>query len=202
MIHSTQVISTIHQAISDYHNANELVPEIRNPFEADSHQHMLYEKAWIDNVQWHLEDEVRAQDITAEKGWSLKKQIDDYNQQRTNMVESLDEWFFRYYKDIDRTDSATINSETPGWIIDRLSILELKIYHMKVETERKDAGSHHVEECHEKLQMLLEQEEDLSTAFDQLLADLQDGRKYMKLYYQLKMYNNHKTNPALYRGTK
>lgn len=199
MVHSTRTVSIFNQAINDYHNTGELRPEPDNPYHQTTLEHLLYKKAWIDSVQWHLEDEVRARDIDAESGWSLKKEIDRYNQWRTDTVELIDTHLHEELKGIKHKPEAAMNSESPGWVLDRLSILALKINHMKTEAHRQEAGATHLLESHRKLQILLEQQEDLCSALDQLMEDLLSGRKYMKVYYQMKMYNDERLNPALYR---
>jgi hypothetical protein len=170
-----------------------------NPYKEDELEFLLYQKAWIDSVQWHLEDEVRSPDIDADRGWSIKKEIDKYNQWRTDTVEAIDTFILNELKGTKHKRETAMNSETPGWILDRLSILSLKIKHMKEEAHRQEAGMLHVKDSHDKLEILMEQEEDLCTALDMLMIDLQEGRKYMKVYYQMKMYNDEKLNPALYR---
>ncbi|MCP4121523.1 MAG: DUF4254 domain-containing protein [Bacteroidetes bacterium] len=202
MVHSTKSISAFNKANDDYHAAGKLMPEMNNPHDPETIEHLLYMKGWIDAVQWHLEDEVRNPEITPDAGWNLKKHIDNYNHRRTHTVEAIDLFIFEELHHVKHSPDAYMNSETPGWILDRLSILGLRIYHMKEEAHRHEAGSQHVELCHDKLSLLMEQEEDLSTALDQLMADLTDGKKYMKLYYQMKMYNDETLNPVLYKSKK
>jgi len=185
-----------------YHAAGILQPSLSNPYEEGSLESLLFQKSWIDAVQWHLEDEVRSPDITADEGWAIKKKIDEYNQRRTDTVEVIDQYIYNKLKGIKHKAGTAMNSETPGWILDRLSILSLKIFHMKEEVHRKDAGRKHVENSHIKLNVLMEQIEDLGTALDELLADLMDGIKKMKVYYQMKMYNDEHLNPVLYRKKK
>ena len=198
MIHSTKSISIFNEAIIDYHKADLLQPTMLNPYTEGGLEYLLYQKCWIDSIQWHLEDEVRSYRITAERGWAIKKEIDKYNQNRTDTVEAMDTFIQAELKGTKHTQQAEMNSETPGWILDRLSILTLKIVHMKEEVRREVAGTEHVQNCHKKMEILMEQEEDLSRALDQLMIDLQSGKKYMKVYYQMKMYNDENTNPALY----
>ena len=158
----------------------------------------LYLKNWIDTVQWHFEDIIREPDINPVEGIKLKRRIDKSNQDRTDLVEMIDSYFLDKYKDVEVLPDATINTESPAWAVDRLSILALKIYHMKEQTERDDASEEHKSKCRQKLNVLLEQQKDLSTAIDQLIADIEAGRKYMKVYKQMKMYNDPSTNPVLY----
>ena len=158
-----------------------------------------YLKCWIDTVQWHFEDLIRDPHIDPIEALQLKRRIDQSNQDRTDLVEQIDSYFRQFYSDVKVLDDATINTESPAWAIDRLSILALKIYHMKEQVERTDASEEHRQKCQAKLNVLLEQQVDLSTAIDQLLDDIQAGRKYMKVYRQMKMYNDPSTNPVLYK---
>lgn len=186
------------QAIRDYHITDNVDTPINNPYDRDSIENRLYLKCWIDTVQWHFEDLIRDPHIKPDEGMSLKHRIDRSNQDRTDLVEQIDSYFRQLYSDVTPLPEATINTESPAWAVDRLSILALKIYHMKEQTERKDASAEHVEKCKSKLNILLEQQKDLSLAIDQLLDDIQHGRKYMKVYRQMKMYNDPATNPILY----
>jgi hypothetical protein len=149
-------------------------------------------------VQWHFEDIIRDPKIDPEAALVLKRRIDKSNQDRTDLVEMIDSYFLDKYKDVEVLPDATINTESPAWAVDRLSILALKIYHMREQVDRKDADAEHIAKCQQKLDVLLEQQKDLSTAIDQLLADIEAGRKYMKVYKQMKMYNDPSTNPILY----
>lgn len=164
-------------------------------------EHLLYRKCWIDTVQWHYEDIIRDPNIDPVAALKLKRQIDASNQDRTDMVEYIDSYFLDKYKAVATKENAKINSESPAWAIDRLSILALKIYHMNIEAERPDASLEHKHNCQLKLNVLLEQRKDLSTAIDDLLADIENGDKYMKVYKQMKMYNDDELNPVL-RGQK
>ena len=186
------------QAIRDYHITDNVDTPINNPYDRDSIENRLYLKCWIDTVQWHFEDIIRDTHINPEEGMSLNHRIDRSNQDRTDLVEQIDSYFRQLYSDVTPLPDATINTESPAWAVDRLSILALKIYHMKEQTERTDASAEHIEKCKSKLNILLEQQKDLSLAIDQLLDDIQHGRKYMKVYRQMKMYNDPATNPILY----
>ena len=190
--------SIFEQATCDYHQTDHVDAVIRNPYEERSIAYYLYLKNRIDAVQWHLEDVIRDPDIEAAKALAIKRRIDTSNQERTDMVELIDRYFFDQCKDVKTLPDATINTESPAWAIDRLSILVLKIYHMKQETERQDATKEHIEACAKKRDVLLEQKADLSLALDQLLEDIRKGRKYMKIYRQMKMYNDPLLNPVLY----
>ena len=186
------------QAINDYHVKDNIDTPINNPFEEGSIENRLYLKCWIDTVQWHFEDIIRDPQIDPAEALLLKRRIDKSNQDRTDLVEQIDSYFREIYKDVKVQDDARINTESPAWAVDRLSILALKIYHMKEQVERPEASAEHKAKCQAKLDVLLEQQVDLSTAIDQLLEDIESGRKYMKVYRQMKMYNDPSTNPVLY----
>ena len=187
------------QAIRDYHLKDHVDTPINNPYERESIEYSLYLKCWIDTVQWHLEDIIRDPHINPEEALGLKRRIDRSNQDRTDLVEEIDSYFRQVYSEVKPQPDARLNTESPAWAVDRLSILALKIWHMQEQTERKDADQEHIQKCQAKLDVLLEQQKDLSTAIDQLLEDIEAGRKYMKVYRQMKMYNDPSTNPVLYR---
>ena len=187
------------QAIHDYHVKDNIDTPICNPFEEGTIENRLYLKCWIDTVQWHFEDIIRDPEIDPVEALALKRRIDKSNQDRTDLVEQIDSYFRELYKEVKVDTDARINTESPAWAVDRLSILALKIYHMKEQAERTDATPEHVAKCKAKLSVLLEQQKDLSTAIDQLLEDIAAGRKYMKVYRQMKMYNDVDTNPVLYK---
>ena len=187
------------QAIADYHIKDNIDTPINNPFEKGTIENRLYLKCWIDTVQWHFEDIIRDPQIDPAEALVLKRRIDKSNQNRTDLVEQIDSYFREVYKDVKVLDDARINTESPAWAVDRLSILALKIYHMKEQVERPEASEEHKAKCQAKLNVLLEQQVDLSTAIDQLLEDIEAGRKYMKVYRQMKMYNDPSTNPVLYK---
>jgi hypothetical protein len=184
-MNSKDYIRIFQQSINDYHVKDNVDVSIANPFPSDSLEHLLYLKNWIDTVQWHLEDMIRLPDIEASEAVKLKRRIDSSNQHRTDVVEYIDSWFLKKFQARTVQENATINTESPAWAIDRLSILELKIFHMNAS-------------CSEKLNVLVEQRTDLSKAIDELLADIAAGRKYMKVYKQMKMYNDESLNPVLY----
>ncbi len=186
------------RAIDDYHVSDDVDAPIRNPYPAPGIEADLYLKNWIDTVQWHLEDIVRDPEIDPIRALQIKRRIDRSNQERTDLVERIDSYFLTLYKDVQPVADATINTESPAWAVDRLSILALKIYHMRQEVDRTDVDEAHREACRRKLAVLLEQRADLSLALDQLLADIAAGRKYMKVYRQMKMYNDPSLNPVLY----
>lgn len=186
------------QSINDYHKTDNVDATIQNPYELKSIEYYLYLKSWIDTVQWHLEDIIRDPEIDPVEAVKLKRRIDKSNQDRTDLVELIDSYFLDKYKDVKPLDDATINTESPAWAIDRLSILALKIYHMNQEAVRLNASAEHKATCENKLNVLLEQQKDLSTAIEQLLNDIADGKKYMKVYKQMKMYNDPALNPVLY----
>ena len=190
------------KAIADYHVKDNIETPIQNPFEAGTIEAILYHKCWIDTVQWHFEDIIRDPNIDPKDALVLKRRIDKSNQDRTDMVEDIDTYFRELYKDVKVLPDATINTESPAWAVDRLSILALKLWHMLEQTQRTDASAEHIATCRAKLDVLLEQQNDLSTAIDQLLDDIKAGRKYMKVYRQMKMYNDPATNPVLYKSAK
>jgi hypothetical protein len=168
------------------------------PYNQGTIEFSLFTKNWIDAVQWHLEDIIRDPNINPVDALALKRRIDSSNQDRTDLVEMIDSYFLEKYKDAKPLADATINTESPAWAVDRLSILALKIYHMQQEVVRTDVSKDHLEKCQTKLNILLEQKKDLSSAIDQLLSDIESGKKYMKVYKQMKMYNDPALNPVLY----
>ena len=185
-------------AIELYHETDDVDAQVQNPFPEGSIEASLFKKNWIDTVQWHLEDIIRDPNIDPVEALALKRRIDRSNQERTDLVEEIDSYFRTLYADVEVLPDATINTESPAWAIDRLSILALKIYHMREQTLRTDANEQHRAMCQAKLDVLLEQRTDLTTAIDQLLNDIEQGNKYMKVYRQMKMYNDPSTNPVLY----
>lgn len=199
MSFTEQANKIFNQAIRDYHLTDNVDTSIQNPYSRDSIERSLYLKCWIDTVQWHLEDIIRDPHIDPTEALGLKRRIDRSNQDRTDLVEEIDSYFRQRYSEVEPLPEARLNTESPAWAIDRLSILALKIWHMKEQTERKDADKDHVARCQAKLDVLLEQQKDLSTAIDQLLEDIETGVKYMKVYRQMKMYNDPNTNPVLYK---
>ena len=188
------------RAIGDYHRWDDVDHPIENPYEPGSLEHLLYHKNWIDTVQWHLEDIIRDPQIDPAAALGIKRRIDRSNQERTDMVEYIDSYLMDKYRDVRPAADARLNTETPAWAIDRLSILALKIYHMERETERGDDA--HRDACRRKLAVLLEQRADLSRAIEELIEDIEAGRKYMKTYKQMKMYNDPALNPVLYARKK
>lgn len=190
------------EAITDYHKTDDVDTPESNPYEKDSLEHILYSKNWIDTVQWHLEDIIRDENISPEEALKIKRRIDSSNQKRTDLVEFLDDFFLEKYKDIVPNKEAIINTESPAWAIDRLSILALKIYHMQIETERISADENHKTKCAQKLFVLKEQKKDLFQAIDRLLLDIENGNNKLKTYKQMKMYNDESLNPVLYQNKK
>jgi hypothetical protein len=187
------------EVIVKYHHVNTVNQPFENPYNKDEDliKHLLYRKCWIDTVQWHYEDIIRDPNINPDAALKLKRQIDASNQERTDMVEYIDSYFLERYKEVTPNKNATINTESPAWGVDRLSILALKVYHMNEEATRENATIEHRAACQNKLNILLEQRGDLSTAIDQLLDDIKTGNKYMKVYKQMKMYNDDELNPIL-----
>jgi hypothetical protein len=194
--------SVFEQSINDYHKFDNVDHPIANPYAKDQFEHLLYHKNWIDTVQWHFEDIIRDPNIDPVAALALKRRIDASNQERTDMVEYIDSYFLHKYSHVQPKESAKINSESPAWAFDRLSILALKIFHMSEEAHRADASEDHRAKCQAKLNVLLEQRSDLSTAIDDLIGDIEKGDKYMKAYKQMKMYNDDDLNPVLYQAKK
>ena len=199
MTFTQQATRIFRQVINDYHLTDSVDAPISNPYPPGSIDHSLYLKCWIDTVQWHYEDIIRDPHIDPVEALSLKRRIDRSNQERTDLVEEIDSYFRQLYSSVTPLPDARLNTESPAWAVDRLSILALKIYHMEEQTARTDATDQHRQRCRQKLDVLLEQQRDLSTAIDQLLDDISQGRKYMKVYRQMKMYNDPATNPVLYQ---
>ena len=196
---SKKAIEIFEKSINDYHVYDDITRNPNNPFENKSFEHLLYEKNWIDTVQWHYEDIIRDPDIDPIEGMKLKRLIDSSNQNRTEMVEYIDSYFLNLYSSVTTRENAKVNTESPAWAVDRLSILILKIYHMEEESNRKDVSEDHRNNCQKKLNVLIEQREDLSDSIDQLLIDLSTGIKKMRVYKQMKMYNDESLNPVLYK---
>lgn len=199
MSFSEQCNKIFQRAIDDYHVHDDIDTPINNPYDEGTIENRLYLKCWIDTVQWHFEDIIRDPNIDPIEALALKRRIDRSNQDRTDLVEQIDSYFRQKYSEVKVLPDARINTESPAWAIDRLSILALKIYHMREQVERQDASKEHKDTCTAKLNVLLEQQKDLGTAIDQLLEDIQEGQKYMKVYRQMKMYNDPSTNPVLYK---
>lgn len=195
---STLANEVFDRSVADYHRHDDVDAKIENPYAKSTFESILYSKNWVDAVQWHLEDIIRDPEIDPREALELKRRIDRSNQVRTDMVEDIDTWMREKYKNVEVLPEATINTESPAWALDRLSILALKIWHMREQAERADADADHVARSNARLEVLLEQRHDLSLAIDQLLEDIEAGRKYMKVYRQMKMYNDPSTNPVLY----
>ncbi|MCE2613639.1 DUF4254 domain-containing protein [Flavobacteriaceae bacterium D16] len=198
---SDSAFKIFEKCIEKYHIKDDVDQPFKNPYPKEDIAHLLYRKNWIDTVQWHYEDLIRDPDINPEAALVLKRKIDASNQDRTDLVEYIDSYFLNKYRSVEIKKNATINTESPAWAIDRLSILALKVYHMQEEVSREDASADHRAGCQAKLDVLLQQKADLSLAIDQLLADIESGNKYMKVYKQMKMYNDEELNPVL-RGEK
>ena len=194
--------TVFNQSIADYHVSDNVDIPLNNPFAKDDFRHLLYHKNWIDTVQWHFEDIIRDPNIDPVAALVLKRKIDASNQERTDMVEYIDSYFLLQNQHVTPNDGAKINSESPAWAFDRLSILALKIYHMSQEANRAEATQEHRNNCQQKLNILNEQHLDLTTAIDDLITDIQNGNKYMKVYKQMKMYNDEELNPILYQIKK
>lgn len=186
------------RAIDEYHLVDSIDQQLCNPYPPGQLAHLAYLKCWIDTVQWHLEDEVRKPDIRPGFALQLKRRIDALNQERTSTVELIDGYLLDRFRAVRASPGARTNSESPAWALDRQSILALKIYHMRIETRRSDAPALHVQQCCQKLEILCEQQQDLFVSINELLQDIADGRKRMKVYKQMKMYNDPNLNPVLY----
>jgi hypothetical protein len=202
MLSADQCYKVFQQSIDDYHRHDDVDMLIKNSFPEGSFEGLLYQKNWIDTVQWHLEDIIRKPDINPYDGIEIKRRIDRSNQDRTDTVEKMDDHFLIHFKNVSPKPGARMNSETPAWLLDRMSILMLKIYHMKEQTERKDAPHDHIAKCQLKLNVLLEQKNDMRAAYDELMEDILNGNRRFKVYRQMKMYNDTSLNPMLYNQEK
>lgn len=202
MLTANQCYSIFQRSIDDYHLKDHVDTPIVNPFNEGTFEHLLYAKNWIDTVQWHLEDIIRLPNIEPVEGIKLKRRIDKSNQDRTDLVEKIDDEFLREFGNVAPKPGARINSETPAWLLDRMSILLLKIFHMKEQTLRTDASADHIAKCQAKLDVLLEQRADMERAFDELIEDIGSGARRFKVYRQMKMYNDASLNPILYNQKK
>jgi len=194
-------LDVFEKAVFDFHVQNDIDIAAKNPFKDGSIEFLLYSKNYIDTVQWHLEDTVRDPSIDSSRALYLKRRIDQSNQERTDLVEKIDDYLLNKFASIIPLSNAKINTESPAWAIDRLSILVLKIYHMQEEVRREDATATHISKCQLKLKILIEQKNDLSLSIDELIDDIQAGRKKMKVYRQMKMYNDPSLNPVLYKAS-
>jgi hypothetical protein len=194
-----QCIEIFNLAIADFHVTEHVDALLNNPYERNTIESLFYSKCWIDTVQWHLEDIIRDPEIEPSKGMSIKRRIDASNQDRTDMVEKLDDYYISVFKDNQAQQHSTINTESPGWVVDRISILCLKIWHMKEQVERINSSESHKITCQAKLDILKIQKEDLISSFDLLLDDYKKGLKSIKVYRQMKMYNDEELNPVLYK---
>jgi hypothetical protein len=199
MFNANQCYAAFQKSIDEYHVLDHVDTTVKSPFPDESFENLLYRKNWIDTVQWHLEDIIRLPTINPVEALQIKRRIDKSNQDRTDMVEKMDDYFLDQFKHVQPKPSAKINSETPAWLLDRMSILLLKIYHMREQVERKDASVEHIAKCQVKLAILLEQKTDMQMAFDQLMEDILYGDRKMKVYRQMKMYNDASLNPMLYQ---
>jgi hypothetical protein len=199
MLTANQCYTIFNKSIDDYHKTDNVDAPIQNPYHSGSFEALLYHKNWIDTVQWHLEDIIRLPEINPTEALAIKRRIDKSNQDRTDRVEQIDDYFLEQFKNVSPKAGTRINSETPAWLLDRMSILMLKIYHMKEQTNRTDAGAEHLAKCQSKLAVLMEQKTDMQLAFDELMEDIGNGNRRFKVYRQMKMYNDASLNPMLYQ---
>ena len=202
MLTADECYRIFQRSIDAYHVNDHVDTPLANPYPPTQIEHLLYHKNWIDTVQWHLEDIIRMPDIAPEEGMGIKRRIDRSNQHRTDMVEKIDDYFQAQFGQVVPNANARINSETPAWLLDRMSILLLKIYHMQEQTLRQDVEADHIKRCEAKLAVLLEQKTDMQHAFDELMEDIRTGARRFKVYRQMKMYNDVSLNPALYGQKK
>jgi len=196
---SENCIEIFEKAINNYHVIDDVYQPFSNPFDEGTIEHTMYLKSWIDTVQWHYEDIIRDPNIQPEAGMDMKRKIDKSNQHRTDVVEQLDDYYISLFKDISPLSDAKLNTESPGWVVDRISILCLKIYHMQEQVDRADTDQNHKQQCLNKLNILLEQKDDISKSFNDLLNEIENGEKQIKVYRQMKMYNDDTLNPVLYK---
>ena len=202
MLAAKECYEVFQESIDQYHESDHVDTPVRNPYPEGSFKHLLYGKNWIDTVQWHLEDIIREPSINPVEGMGIKRRIDKSNQDRTDLVEKIDDHFNQLFANVQTLPDARINSETPAWLLDRMSILMLKIYHMREQTLRTDADETHINKCVQKLNVLLEQQTDMARAFDELMMDIKSGIRTFKVYRQMKMYNDASLNPVLYNQKK
>jgi len=200
MITATQCNKLFARCIVHYHVLDHVDQEFAAYSEGNEIEQLLYHKCWIDTVQWHYEDLIRDPQIEPSEGMALKRLIDASNQRRTDMVEQIDDWFLAQFAGNTIGEKATVNTESPAWVVDRLSILALKIYHMQEQATRNNVDGEHRQKAEAKLLVLKEQQVDLSTSFDELIADIGSGKCRMKVYRQMKLYNDPTTNPVLYKN--
>jgi hypothetical protein len=201
MLQANDCYTIFQQSIDDYHAHDNVDAPCKNPYAANSFNGLLYGKSWIDTVQWHLEDIIRSPAIDPGEALKIKRRIDKSNQERTDMVEKLDDFFLEQFKNVKSSPGTRINSETPAWLLDRMSILMLKIYHMKEQTQREDVSAEHIKSTNAKLAILMEQKSDMQLAFDELIEDIARGKRRFKVYRQMKMYNDPSLNPILYKSS-
>jgi len=198
MLNAEACYKVFQRSIDDYHVYDDVDAKFNCPYDQGTFEHLLYQKNWIDTVQWHLEDIIRDPQIDPSDGIQIKRRIDKSNQDRTDKVEKIDDYFLEQFSNAKPKPGSRINSETPAWLLDRMSILLLKIYHMKEQTQRKDVDQDHIKKCQTKLATLMEQRSDMKAAYDELIEDIGNGDRRFKVYRQMKMYNDASLNPTLY----
>ncbi|MFT7613677.1 MAG: hypothetical protein ACI9J3_002652 [Parvicellaceae bacterium] len=195
-------ITIFNEAINNYHVTDHVDQAISNPHAAGSISNLLYKKSWIDTVQWHLEDIIRDPEINDGEGIKIKRRIDKSNQDRTDLVEQIDDWFNQELATIEPKPNARLNTESIAWVLDRISILSLKLFHMKEQVDRTDVSESHAHKCQIKYNVLLEQEQDMKRSYTELISDIKSGERVVKVYRQMKMYNDESLNPILYKNKK
>lgn len=200
MLKSASCYDIFQQSVRDYHQYDHVDHPMTNPYADGTIEALLYQKNWIDTVQWHLEDIVRDPAIDPVAGLALKRRIDASNQHRTDVVEKIDDRIIAEFQTTTPNPDARLNSETPAWLLDRMSILILKIWHMREQAERKDVDHAHRDRCQAKLSVLLEQQADMGRCLDDLMEEVAAGTRRIKVYRQMKMYNDSTLNPVLYQS--
>ncbi len=198
MIYSKELSEIFNFCIRDYHALDTVKQVINNPYKNSEIKNLMYLKCWVDTVQWHYEDLIRDPAIIPVEGMKLKRLIDASNQHRTDIVEQIDDWYLEQFRSVQYKTAARLNSESPAWVVDRISILTLKIFHMKEQVDRPETDDEHKLRTEKNFGILMEQQKDLSISYDQLVKDIADGDRVMKVYRQMKMYNDSSTNPVLY----
>lgn len=195
MIDVKQVTQLHRETVALWHDS-----PVSNPY--SSLMEIVCKQHSFNFLLWHEEDIARSRDVGDARIAEVKRSIDGYNQNRNDWIEKIDDWITEYLQQnlIQAPSSAQLNTETPGSVIDRLSILALRIYHLNEQAERADASPEHIESVQRKIAVCLLQHDDLSISLEQLLGDIGAGRKRHLTYRQFKMYNDPTLNPYLYQA--